>query len=766
MSLQRSLAEQAELRHVHTPLIFDRSLAHEREAMEELLRAEGAVCFAHDTVAQQLNDLVETRNPARQIYQDVVEAGLVQRKRRLPSDVRAAEVARLTRGQPLEDYGRWVYYPWAKRLVHVLPPSDFHELRTDRNRNKLTREEQQRLAGLKVAIAGLSVGSAVALTLALEGTCGELRLADFDELDLSNLNRLRGGVHDIGVNKAVLAARAIVEQNPFAKVKVYEEGVTKENVEALLIGDGGVDVLVEECDSFYMKLYLREEARAHRIPVIMETSDRGMIDVERFDEEPERPIFHGLLGDIRADDLLGLTAREKVPYFMAIVGERMTLRMAASLVEVEQTVSGWPQLGADVTLGGASVTVAVRRLGLGKALPSGRAYVDLDELVTSVSQPKPPSYLAPASAPPSRRTLAKASGDGDERAFVRRIVERATLAPSAGNNQPWRFHYAGGELTLHLDRSRCENSLDIEQRASLVAVGAALEHLVVAAAAEGFTSDVVLLDELDADGRCAKLRFAAGKPSEQRHAEQIGRRATNRHLCERASLDEEDTRALASTAAFLGVTATFVDAQQDRAELGRVLGAGDRLRYLLPRLHRELMSEVRFTPEEAERARDGLDLRAFELDAADRAAMEIIRDPDVVKLVRSVNGGAALEEGSMKQCAAASALCVLHAKSRTARDYLAGGRAVARFWWEASARGIAVYPMTPLFTYMHAGTRDGEELFDAATFRDVDALRDRFLRLYGLSDDESVLIHLKLARAPLPSIETLRRPLDEVLTFG
>jgi hypothetical protein len=27
----------------------------------------------------------------------------------------------------------------------------------------------------------------------------------------------------------------------------------------------------------------------------METSDRGVLDVERFDLEPDRPIFHGLL---------------------------------------------------------------------------------------------------------------------------------------------------------------------------------------------------------------------------------------------------------------------------------------------------------------------------------------------------------------------------------------------------------------------------------------------------------------------------------------
>ena len=43
-----------------------------------------------------------------------------------------------------------------------------------------------------MAVAGLSVGRAVVSTMAHEGIGGELRLADFDVLDLSNLNRVAG----------------------------------------------------------------------------------------------------------------------------------------------------------------------------------------------------------------------------------------------------------------------------------------------------------------------------------------------------------------------------------------------------------------------------------------------------------------------------------------------------------------------------------------------------------------------------------------------
>ena len=47
---------------------------------------------------------------------------------------------------------------------------------------------------------------------------GEIRLADFDEIDLSNLNRVRTHLINIGINKAVIVAREIAEIDPYLKV--------------------------------------------------------------------------------------------------------------------------------------------------------------------------------------------------------------------------------------------------------------------------------------------------------------------------------------------------------------------------------------------------------------------------------------------------------------------------------------------------------------------------------------------------------------------
>jgi len=96
-----------------------------------------------------------------------------------------------------------------------LEKQDFIELRTSRNLYKITVEERNQLIEKKVGIVGLSVGHTVALNLALERTVGELRLADFDYLELSNLNRVKTNLMNISLSKVIIAAREISELYPF-----------------------------------------------------------------------------------------------------------------------------------------------------------------------------------------------------------------------------------------------------------------------------------------------------------------------------------------------------------------------------------------------------------------------------------------------------------------------------------------------------------------------------------------------------------------------
>ncbi|KAA0023796.1 Rv1355c family protein [Antrihabitans cavernicola] len=280
----------------------------------------------------------------------------------------------------------WVYYSWRRSVVRSLGPKAYRAVRLDRNRNKITREEQDRLGKFRIGVVGLSVGHAIAYTLAMEGLCRELRLADFDNIELTNLNRIPASMLDLGLNKAIVAARRIAEIDPYLSVVVYPSGVSREMMPEFV---DGLDLVVEECDSLDMKVAIRDAAIERRIPILMETSDRGLLDVERYDLEPDRKQFHGLLGDeFDFSAISDLSPREKIPHIHRILdASEFSPRLLASFDEVGRTLSTWPQLAGDVQLGGASVAAAVRRIGLGEPLKSGRTRVDIEHSLDNVSEP-------------------------------------------------------------------------------------------------------------------------------------------------------------------------------------------------------------------------------------------------------------------------------------------------------------------------------------------------------------------------------------------
>lgn len=330
-----------------------------------------------------LRDLIKTHKPTvvDTIEEQLMELVKMERPDYVFSDEEARLAARARLGENPENYGCWVYFPWKNTVVHLLGETEFVKVRTNRNHYKITPQEQDLLARKRVGIIGLSVGSGVALAMAMERTAGELRIADYDTLDLSNMNRLRTSVTNLGVAKAELVAREIAEIDPFLKVTLYSSGITAENIAEFLDGnDAPLDLLVEECDSLPIKILARVEARRRALPVIMETSDRGMVDVERFDIDQNLGILHGRITDAECEELLttGTWTPEVTAKIMTM--KETSDRMRRSVMELGKTITRWPQLASEVTAGAGVVTHLSRKILLGDHLIRGRKFLDPYEL--------------------------------------------------------------------------------------------------------------------------------------------------------------------------------------------------------------------------------------------------------------------------------------------------------------------------------------------------------------------------------------------------
>jgi molybdopterin/thiamine biosynthesis adenylyltransferase/rhodanese-related sulfurtransferase len=125
---------------------------------------------------------------------------------------------------------------------------------------------QKRLKNAKVLVIGAGgLGSPALLYLAAAGV-GTIGIAEFDEVDESNLQRqIIHGMSDIGRSKALSAKESIAEVNPYVEVVVHDERLDNDNVMQVF---EGYDLIVDGTDNFATRYMVNDAAYFLGIPYV------------------------------------------------------------------------------------------------------------------------------------------------------------------------------------------------------------------------------------------------------------------------------------------------------------------------------------------------------------------------------------------------------------------------------------------------------------------------------------------------------------------
>lgn len=748
---------------VYQPVFFRLKNENDKEQFLSLLKSHSHLTI-YDTIFAQLKELIRSRYPFLNLTDDDLEK----------------RVTDYLKEESLEEYGVWVFYPWSNRLLHILDEKEFIEVRTNRNKHKITDDEEKQLRNKKVAVIGLSVGQSIAVTLALERICGELRLADFDFLELSNYNRIRTGLHNLGVSKTVAAAREILEIDPYIKITCYHVGVNENNIDDFLLNNGKVDLLIEECDSLDIKMLSRQKAKEHSIPLLMDTNDKGMLDIERYDLQPDYKPFHGLLGNVNYISLKGLTNEQKLPYYLRLLSpDAASKRLRVSLLEVNQSIRNFPQLASSVVLGAAIVTDVGRRILLNQLSASGRFHVDVENIikddvpVKSNSIPKAPASL---SLEEMREIATKVIADENtsfvpSKEVLQNIVTNAGLAPSSGNDQPWKWFSKNGQVLLFHEVSRSFSFGDYRNMASYISLGAALENFVISAHHHHLELKVSLFPYNEDKRVIASLEFKEKNSAEcESHFadnlfEFISKRYTNRKIAPRKILSNEALAELKSvTESFNNVSLDFSTKPDELKALGEIISSVDRMRLLHPHGHYDFFRrEMRWSAEEANLKRTGMDVNTLEIPPPALLALKVLSDENVAKVLYDINGGHAIKGASVPHAVTASAMGLVTTPTYSEQNFIIAGRAIQRQWLKATELGMAYQPLiAPLYLFPRVTFGNGEGLSNTMV-EELIELRKRFLNIFPGDDKRGEAFLFRVFMADEVVTRSLRLPLDEIL---
>ncbi len=154
---------------------------------------------------------------------------------------------------------------------------------------------QLRLKDSRVLIVGLGgLGSPVALYLAAAGV-GELHLADFDTVDLTNLQRQV--LHDtasVGLSKVDSALNRLQAINPEVRLVAHRSALDEDSLTAAV---QAVDLVLDCTDNFATREAVNASCVAQGKPLVSGAAIRLEGQLSVFDpRRPESPCYHCLYG--------------------------------------------------------------------------------------------------------------------------------------------------------------------------------------------------------------------------------------------------------------------------------------------------------------------------------------------------------------------------------------------------------------------------------------------------------------------------------------
>ena len=240
------------------------------------------------------------------------------------------------------------------------------------------------------------------------------------------------------------------------------------------------------------------------------------------------------------------------------------------------------------------------------------------------------------------------------------VLQAGRRAPSADNSQPWALRARGSSIELAFDPARARSG-HIGNLAAQMTLGAILESMDLVARA---SSDL---------------------------AGAIDARATNRAPFDPAPLAADVLDAIASEGS--ADASVFLTNDPCRREIvASAAAAADRVRFAATPLE-DLHRWLRFSPEDAEATKDGLDVRLLALGRSERVGLRMCGSAAGASVVRALGGAAMAGRRARAEVLAAGGLGLVTQPALGDADFVASGRVMLRAWLRATQLGLGFAPI-------------------------------------------------------------------------
>lgn len=287
------------------------------------------------------------------------------------------------------------------------------------------------------------------------------------------------------------------------------------------------------------------------------------------------------------------------------------------------------------------------------------------------------------------------------------ILSKAVNAPSGDNCQPWKFLLNGNTLKVQLVKGLDETLYNYNEFGSFLAIGAVIENIIIETTAHNLKTRVDFLP-MNKKEVIATIIFKPKQVSKDPLAEVITERHTNRKPYKIETISNGEKNELFSVLSEIENTKFhYVENLSFKRDLIKALSLNDELIFSNQYLHDMLFNIVSWTEEEYLKRNRGLFVKTMELNNDQVAAFSQMKNWTIMKKLKILGIPKLIASVNQKLYLSSSGIGLISIPSPTEKNFVAGGRAVERFWLTATKLGISLHPVSGI-PYLALRVRSGE----------------------------------------------------------
>ena len=340
-----------------------------------------------------------------------------------------------------------------------------------------------------------------------------------------------------------------------------------------------------------------------------------------------------------------------------------------------------------------------------------------------------------------------------------RIIECGALAPSGDNLQPWQVRFVEAGVEVSVNRARDRSLYNFQYRASLFALGAMIENMVIAARHYGLSAQVTMSsagDELPA----ATLRFDPADQISEPLFDAIARRCTNRRPYQNRPVSADALARLGdSIPADRRSRLLFIEDRDARRRVARAASLNDRTFLEIRELHDRFYESIRWTEADAERSRDGLFVRTLELGPT-ALAFRAMKSWLFVQTMAALGGTRLAPMHSYQTFMRSPVFGFLQMAKDTPLDFVEGGRRMQRVWLTATSLGLSLQPMAGMLCLLPYLRSSDTSIVPKGPRALIEKAERLFETVLPLGAGQAPILLFRLGYGPSPSARSLRQAVE------